>query len=141
MERQRLAQFKSIAQADHEIILFGIGNFRRLFTGTQSPDAPADFAGVQRLLAEKILKHFAYEENQLFPALLEISPAQKTMQAIGDLCQEHTRLSERAQQLSALVGQRNLTNCTGQLWTAMMDFFNDLEKHAAKEDALLESCV
>ena len=141
MNSHRLAQVKSIARADHEIILFGIGNFRRLFVGAHSADAPEDFVGVQRLLQEKIVRHFTYEEDNLFPALLDANPTAIATQTIAELRQEHMRLVERSRQLSALVGQRDLTNCTGQIWTAMMDFFNDLEKHAAKEDALLESCI
>jgi iron-sulfur cluster repair protein YtfE (RIC family) len=134
-----LAHIKSIVQADHEIVSFSIDNFRRLFKGIRSPDASQDFAAIQRLIAEEIVQHFTHEEDNLFPALLTGNPTEETTQVIAELRQEHTLLLERARQLSALVGQRNLTNCTGQLWMAMMDFFNDLELHTAKEELLLES--
>ena len=131
-------QLLSTIQADHKIIAYGVDSFNRLLNGERSADIAEQFAEVQRLLREKLAPHFAYEEEKVFMALLADSPPVRTIHHIAELRQEHARLLERAQEVTALLRGHDVTTGTNELWTIAVNFLIDLEKHAAKEDQLLE---
>lgn len=126
-------QILDSAQADHELMSLSIEKFRRLFTGARPPDATQQFADIQHLITTKIPAHFSDEENRVFPVLFAGNPGKKESQISVVLCQEHAALLAKAQRLDALLQQVNLTQCKGELWSAMQDFLTDLENHVAKE--------
>lgn len=134
-ETQR-AQVLSIAQADHAILASVIDNFRRLFMGVHTADADKRFAEIRQLITEKTFEHFDYEDKQVFPALLAGNPDKKVEQLVAELSQEHKTLLKETQRVNALLHQRNLNNCTGEVWSVMMELLTAFEKHAAKEDQL-----
>ena len=113
-------------------------NVRSLFKGDRTPDAAQQFANIQQLLTQEIVEHFASEEKNLFPWMLTDNSSADVAQTIVTLCQEHEVLREEAKRLSALLHDRSIAKCTGELWIALMDFFCDLHAHATKEDALFK---
>jgi iron-sulfur cluster repair protein YtfE (RIC family) len=135
-EQQRL-QHLLISAADHEILSHSIECFRRLFAGERSLNAAAEFTAIKRLLNEKLPEHFAYEDQHVFPALLAGNPPPPVVEQIMALTCEHTALLDEARRLNALLARSNLATCTGELWMALLDFFEGLEKHSANEDALM----
>lgn len=131
-------QVKRLAQADHEILSSASENLRRMRRGIFSTEPTQDFANLKRFITERIERHFSNEEAQLFPVLLADNPTAKTTQLIAELRQEHMLLLERAQLLGTQVERNTPPNSTGHFWTEIMDFFTDLEKHALKEEQLLD---
>jgi iron-sulfur cluster repair protein YtfE (RIC family) len=139
MEEYLLAQVKRVAQTDHEIIFSAGEHVKRMAKEVYSTTTAQDFANFKRFITDRIVRHFTYEEDQLFPALLSDNPTTKMLQIIAELSQEHTLLLKRMQLLGVQVGQSPPVNSTGQPWTEMTGFFKDLEEHAVKEEQLLES--
>lgn|GEM_PF-870071 len=134
-------QFVRTAQADHELITRVTETAHRLFAGAQPADAGQQFSILQQVLTVKIVEHFAFEEKYVFPALLDGNPDAQWVQIITELLMEHVPMVEAIQQLNARIYQRSLTDYTGDLWTAVMDFLSDLVTHAAKEDRLYQSVL
>lgn len=104
--------------------------------GDRPPTSTKEFGEIQELITKKIAEHFAEEENLVFPLLTVDSPDQQMTQAIAELCQEHSQLLAEANRLGNQLHRRDIAHCTGELWTALLDFFTAFEKHAAKEDQL-----
>jgi iron-sulfur cluster repair protein YtfE (RIC family) len=129
-------QYLLVAAADHEMLSHAVGNFRRLFAGERPADAVQEFAALRRLLNQKLVDHFRYEDQWVFPALLADQPPAAVVQLIAELRQEHGSLLLEAQALDALLAHATLATCTGELWSALLDFFEDLLKHTVKEDNL-----
>ena len=125
-----------MAQADHELITRISESAHRLFAGERPADADAQFANLQQLLTVRIVEHFAFEEKNVFPGLLAGNPEPQVVQAVTQLILDHAPMLETIQQLNTQIYQRTLTNCTDNLWTAVMDFLSDLLDHAAQEDRL-----
>ena len=138
MDRTTQLQFIRIAQADHEIITRIMESSHRLFVGERPPNAPELFSNLQQLLTVKILEHFAFEEKYVFPGLLAGNPDSKVVKIITELLMEHPPLVEVVQQLGAAIYQRNLTNCTDEIWLGVMEFVSDMQNHACKEDRLYQ---
>ena len=132
-------QVFGIAQADHELLSQAARNVHGLFRGDCPPDAAQQFAEIKQLITAKMAEHFAYEENQVFPMLLADPADPQLVQLVTELRTEHAALLAAGQRLSRQLHQRSLTKCTGELWTALLDFFTDLLHHSAKEDQLFES--
>ena len=132
------AQVLGTARADHEILTGVMENVRAMFKGERPADAAQQFANIQQLLAVKIGEHFADEEKYLFPWMVTDNPSAAVAQVVAELCREHATLLEEAQQLRSLLHHRSITNCSGALWVALLDFFCDLHAHAAKEDQLFK---
>lgn len=130
-------QYLLITAADHEILSRGIERFRRLFAGDRPPNAEAEFKAIKRIPNEKLPEHFGYEDKIVFPSLLVSHPPPAVAEQIAALTREHVALLDEARRLNALLAGRDLAKCTGELWVAMLDFFEDLEKHSRNEDAML----
>ena len=139
MEEYLLAQVKRVAQTDHEIIFSAGEHVKKMSEDVYSTTTVQDFANFKRFITDRIVRHFTYEEDLLFPALLGDNPTTRMTQIIAELRQEHTLLLKRMQLLDVQAGQSPPVNCTGQPWAKMTDFFKDLELHAVKEEKLLES--
>lgn len=108
-----------------------------MFMGERSAATPQEFANVQRLIAERIVEHFAYEDHTVFPAMLADCSNPETVHLIAQLGQEHVKLVQQAKQLSTRLNHTNLHKCTGELWTATLDFLTALTQHNANEEELM----
>ena len=127
------------ARVDHEILTRAMENAHRLLRGERPPDAAQQFAHIQQILAERIQEHFAYEENQVFPALLTNNPGEPVAQVIAELLTDHRTLLTAAQRLAVRLQQRSLADCTNEIWIEIMDFFSDFYTHVVKEDQLFKA--
>ena len=70
MDEYLLAQIKRVAQVDHEILSSACESLRRMKEGVYSAEAAKEFTNFNRFITDRIVRHFAYEEEHLFPALL-----------------------------------------------------------------------
>ena len=137
MQANEQDKIKHSIQADHEIIANAVVNFHLLFDRARTPEADRELADVQRLFQAKIAQHFADEDKDLFPALLLKHPDPTTAKVIAELVQEHADLLEELRKANARIDQRELKSMTGEVWVLMLHFFNQLQNHMDKEDALL----
>ena len=129
-------QYLLAAAADHEILTQGVASFRNLFVGEYGTNAAQEFAALHHLLGQKLTEHFAYEEEQVFPSLLADRPTDSVAKTISELRREHITLSQVASNLNERLTHRTLTTCTGELWMALLHFFELLVAHIAKEAKL-----
>ena len=135
--REYRSQVFKVVTADHLVLSAAIENFRRMFMGEHPAVTPQDFANIQRLLAERIVEHFAYEDQTVFPAMLAHCSSPETAKLIAELSQEHVKLAKETERISARLASLNIAKCSGQLWTTTLDFLTVLTQHAAKEEELM----
>lgn len=113
-----------------------------MFVDGSPGNTPKEIGEIRLILNEKIMAHFAYEEEHIFPALLQGSPSQETSDAVSILRKEHVSLRKEAQRLNEMLSDEGSDgNLTDVLRKAMLDFFISLEKHAAKENQLFPSLM
>jgi iron-sulfur cluster repair protein YtfE (RIC family) len=141
-KRQHLSESLRAVMADHEILSIYIERFNRLFVDDSPGNVQKEIGEIRLILNDKIMAHFAYEEEHIFPALLQGDPSQKTSDAVSVLHKEHVSLRKEAQRLSEMLTDEDSEgNLTDLLRKAMLDFFISLEKHAAKENELFPSLM
>lgn len=138
MDSTTQIQFIRIAQADHEIITRIMENSHRLFAGERPPNAPELYSNLQQLLTVKILEHFAFEEKHVFPQLLAGKTDSRVVNLVAELLLEHPAMVTVVQQLGAQIYQRDLTDCTDEIWEGIMEFLSDMHTHATKENRLYQ---
>jgi iron-sulfur cluster repair protein YtfE (RIC family) len=128
--------------ADHEILSLYFERFNRMFVDGSPGSTQTEIGEIRLILNEKIMAHFAYEEEHIFPALLHCDPSQETSDAVSILRKEHVSLRNEAQRLNEMLPDEepdgNLADVPRK---AMLDFFTSLEKHAAKENELFPSLM
>ena len=123
-------------EADHRIIQAGIDSFRRMSTGDSPQDKAKEISNLKLLLTDMLPKHFAYEEEKIFPLFLADNPSKDVSRLILELKEEHKRLLIEVGDLSAELSSRNLMQNLGVLWMDCLALFNRLSIHASKEDEL-----
>lgn len=130
------------AMADHEILALYIESFSRMFSHPSPKVARAASQAIRVFLNEKIVDHFAYEEQRVFPALLQADGKAEMSRLVSALCQEHKALLKESKRLNKLLLEENVTNSRhARLRKALLDFFHNLEKHSAKENKLIPSLL
>jgi iron-sulfur cluster repair protein YtfE (RIC family) len=135
MQPNRKDLFRT-TEADHRIIEASINSFRRMSNGDSPQDAPKEIDALKLFLTDMLPKHFAYEEEKIFPLLLADNPSENIMRLILELKEEHKRLLVELGDLSVELSSRNLMQNTGVLWMDCLALFNRLRIHASKEDKL-----
>ena len=136
ISRRHRDKFVNLATADHVILSATIESFRRLFAQQYQTNAEAEFEVLRRLLSQKVPEHFAYEDEHVFPSLLNDRPPAYEVRLINELQLEHVTLLQMMRALNTKLASRTATNISGDLWVAMLDFIDALARHTAKEDVL-----
>jgi len=131
-----LAEYAQAVAADHEILSRTVESARKLFTGEFPSDPAQEFTALRQMLGRKLPDHFTYEERRIFPALLADHPTEELNATIQKLIEDHDKLLARIRILQGLLLHRTAATCTPELWTQLLDFFEDLEEHTGREDAL-----
>lgn len=128
--------------ADHEILSYYIEHFHQIFADESPKNLRAEIDDIRMILNEKVVDHFAYEEEHVFPGLLKAISGEETFAAVSILRKEHVSLRKEAQRLNEMLADQDLDgNPSAELRKAMLDFFISLEKHAAKENQLFPSLM
>ena len=141
-KRQRLSESLKTVMADHEILSHYIEHFHRLFAGESPKNQRSEIDDIRMILTKKVVEHFAFEEEHIFPGLLKAIPGEETSEAVSILRKEHVSLRKEAQRLNEMLADQDLDGTpTGELRKVMLDFLADLEKHAAKENQLFPSLM
>ena len=105
------AQYVLAAAADHEILSRTIESWRKLFVGDHQANITEEIAALRHLLGKKLPEHFAYEERQVFPALLADQPPAAKANEVVDLCEEHVALLQDAKVLKAMLATGTMNSC------------------------------
>jgi len=128
--------------ADHEILSHYVEHFNRMFVDGSAKNMREEIDEIKQILNEKVIAHFAYEEEHIFPGLLEVIPSQETSDAVSILREEHELLRKQVKQLNEMLSDEDPDGkLTGALRTTMLDFLANLERHAAKENELFPSLM
>ncbi len=141
-KRQHLSESLKTVMADHEILSHYIEHFNQMFVDGSPTNLRKEIDEIKQILNHKVVEHFAYEEEHIFPGLLKAVSAEETSDAVSILRKEHVSLRKEAQRLNEMLSDEGPDgNLTGELRKAMLDFFISLEKHAAKENQLFPSLM
>jgi iron-sulfur cluster repair protein YtfE (RIC family) len=137
MEAQlELRELLRMAAEDHAAFNAGMDSFRRMLTGDPTPDASREFDDLKFLFRDKLPKHFAYEEEKIFPLLLADNPSTEVSRLILELKVEHQRLLVEVRWLNLELSSLSQMQAISEARTECFDFFNHLKDHASKEDEL-----
>jgi len=139
--RNSRAESLRLVLNDHEMLEEFIDGFNRLFaSGTTT--ISKEVADETREFSQKLIGHFAYEEQHIFPALLASMPGSDVAQIISELREDHDELERRAKQLSKMLSPANLAGQNvNSLRVAMRDLGDQMERHSAKENELFPSLL
>jgi iron-sulfur cluster repair protein YtfE (RIC family) len=126
---------------DHELLEGFVGNFNRLIAGDATTISPK-VATATREFSQRLIGHFAYEEEHIFPALLRGLPGLDVAQIVSELRDEHDELEKRAKQLEKMLSPANLAGQSpAVLRRAMQDLADQMERHSSKENELFPSLL
>jgi iron-sulfur cluster repair protein YtfE (RIC family) len=118
-----------------------IEGFNRLFTNGATT-IPEDAAAATREFTQKLIGHFAYEEQHLFPALQDAMPRGDAARLISELREEHDELESKAKQLNKMLSPANLASQNARLLRmAMQDLGDQMQRHSARENELFPSLL
>ena len=123
-----------LAVEDHEIISQLTEAISRMFGSKSAAGLKKAIKSITRLTNQKIHKHFAYEETQVFVPLLASRPNRKTVILIAKLKAEHKSLLKQIHRLELTLQQRGLPVDANVLWKALMRFLDKFEDHANTEN-------
>ena len=145
--REKLNNRKSRAESlrsvlnDHEMLEQFIEGFNRLFArGATTISRKA--ADEMREFSQKLIGHFAYEEQHIFPALLAAMSSADAAQLISELREEHDELEKRAKQLNKMLSAANHADQNVKsLRMAMEGLGDQMARHSAKENELFPSLL
>ncbi len=130
------------AEADHEILELYIESFHKMFSRSSGKVIRAATQAARLFLNQKVVDHFAYEEQRIFPVLLENNPGQEICERIEQLRRDHQRLLRDARKIDHLLCREEAAyNRADLLRKSMVKFFHDLETHAAVENELFPSLM
>ena len=139
---QHLSEPLKTVMADHEILSQYIEHVNEMFADGPPKNLREEIDGVNQILNHKIVTHFAYEEEHIFPALLKALPGKDVSEAVSILREEHEVLLKQAKRLNEILSDQDPDGqCTGALRRRMLDFLANLEKHASKENELFPSLM
>lgn len=128
--------------ADHEILSHYVEHFNQMFVDGSAKNMREEIDEIKQILNEKVIAHFAFEEEHIFPGLLGAIPNQETSDDVSILREEHELLRKQAGRLNEMLSDEGPDgNLTGALRKAMLDFLANLERHAAKESELFPSLM
>jgi hemerythrin-like domain-containing protein len=140
--RVSLKQVQAFQQAieDHRFLSEYVANVQQSAALFDEPHPRARIAGMKAFLAEHVIGHFAFEEQQVFPPLLSKERAPSTRQAVAELVDEHETMRETVRRL-----RRRMQNAASsgearslaRLDQAFRAFLEVLQAHAVKEDNIL----
>jgi hypothetical protein len=131
----RLELFR-MAMTDHNIIEAGMQSFRRMLSGTPPKHAPKEFDDLALLFRNMLPKHFAFEEEKIFPLLLADNPSEEVSRLILELKEEHKQLLVEIKGLPLELSSHSQRQSVGMTWMEFVGFFDRQQKHASKEDEL-----
>jgi hemerythrin-like domain-containing protein len=131
-----LRELLRMAAEDHAAINAGMDSFRRMLTGDLPQDASREFDDLKFLFRDKLPRHFAYEEQKIFPLLVADNPSKEVSRLILELKEEHQRLLVDVRWLNLELSSLSQMQSVGEARTECFDFFNRLKDHASKEDEL-----
>ena len=101
--------------------------------GPVTPTTPASTAASRRaetlaFFRDHLVRHFAIEEDVLFPVLLSCyAPGTAERALIEDLCTEHRRMSEARDAIASAIAEDDLGR-------ALTEFADLLERHVRREE-------
>ena len=137
---QPLKMFRQVAD-QHELISEYVTTAlqtQSLFEGTHSP---RKIKGMQSFLTERVVKHFAFEEEKLFPQLQAQGPT-GTQTVVAGLVREHKTMLAQVASLQNRLGKITATS-SETAWNKLQAGFGDLLRmllaHTVKEDSLYQA--
>jgi iron-sulfur cluster repair protein YtfE (RIC family) len=126
---------------DHELLEEFIENFDRLFSNGVAT-IPKKAAAAARQFSQKLIGHFAYEEEHIFPALLATLSGADVVPLISELRDEHNELEKKAKQLNKMLSAVSLTDQdVNSLRKVMQSLGDQMQRHSAKENELFPSLL
>ena len=130
------------ALADHALISQYTDSIGRMFGGGHAELVRAATETARQFLTKKLVQHFDYEEQQIFPALLQPTVSETVRRLVLEIQDEHESLLEEAQQLDKMLAAHEAGgDHEDSLRQAMLSFLQKLEKHSVKENELFPSML
>lgn len=130
-------EYVRAALSDHEMLSTYSKQFEAVFLAKHAKGIGEAIAALKPLLSQKLVEHFATEDDHIFPALVATNPGEEISRLVTALRKEHEQLLEESHRLIAMLPTRGMVfGQTTTLLGAMVKFFNQWEEHADQEDVL-----
>jgi iron-sulfur cluster repair protein YtfE (RIC family) len=145
--REKLNGEKSPVEAvetalnDHVLLVKFIEDIHSFFSDGVVT-TPRKAATATRQFCQQLIRHFAYEEEHIFPALVASQSRAGLVRQVAELRDEHDELEKKAKQLTKLVSPANLANQDVKALRQAVESLGDqMERHSAKENELFPSLL
>ena len=137
-----LTEVQAFQQAveDHRFLSEYVANVRQSAALFSEPHPQRRIAALKGFLAEHVVGHFAFEEQQVFPQLLARERDPATRQAVAELADEHQSMLATVRTLRRMMRTAEASGSArslARLEQSFRDFLHVLQVHAVKEDNIL----
>ncbi len=133
-------EYLAIAASDHEVLSAYGARVKKMLTSESPEYLEKQIADIKLLLNQKLVDHFAFEEQHIFPALLVANPGESTSRLVSALQEDHKSLLVEVRRLNEMLSDQRLVSDRGsELRKAILDFFENLQDHASQEDELFRA--
>ena len=123
--------------SDHKMLAAYGRLVKQIFIAESPEYLEKQIVDIKLFLNQKLVDHFAFEEQHLFPALLAANLGESTARLVAALQEDHRPLLVEAGRLNELLSDQKLvTGRAGELQTALVGFLTALQKHNSQEDEL-----
>lgn len=127
---------------DHKLLAEYEAHVREISGSNGRDSARRAARALRHLLNYKVVSHFAYEEEHIFPGLLQANGTHRTVRLLSKLQDEHRALQAQADRLDALLGAATTGQPAAQRLRAdLQAFFTNLQKHAQVENKVFPSLL
>jgi hemerythrin-like domain-containing protein len=142
MQSALSAETLRLALDEHDILLQFTEEIRRLFDHGVAAEPTKAVGAMGLLLGTKIPEHFTREEENVFSPLQASHPDPVSAGIVVELTTEHQTLLKQVEELQQLLAQPDAVRLQeNALWSKLVSFLTQLEKHAEKEDQLFHSLL
>ena len=128
--------------ADHEVMEQYIENINRMFNSGSAQATKVAIGEIKRFLNSTLVAHFDYEEQGVFPVLLQSNADPEISRFVSELREEHESLTKEAKRLNDMFSNQELiVQPSDSLRMALVNFFYRLRQHASKENKVFPSLL
>ena len=130
-------EYLAIAASDHEVLSAYGARVKKMLTSESPQYLEKQIADIKLLLNQKLVNHFAFEEEHVFPALLAANLGESASRLLSTLPEDHKALLAEVSRLNEMLSDQQLVSQrAGELRKALLEFLRNLETHTSQEDEL-----
>ena len=124
----------AMVAVDHAFLAEAVTNLRQYMLDGRPENWRPQIEAFLAQASERLSRHFRYEEQIVFPVVLEKDESEVTVATIAGLKEGHRELLEDLEVLNVLFKSPQLDRDSADFWKHLQEFIDDLQEHTVRED-------